>query len=82
MQLTDVLGNRLRLVATPAGTSQVFYFAKGSETGDPVGDCGPLTVTRQNSTINNITNVEGHAKLKCEGGGHKVEGSVSFSNCH
>ncbi len=82
VQLTDVTGNRLRLVITPAGTSEVFYFAKGAETGDEVGPCGPLTVTRQNSTINDVTNVEGHATLKCEGGGHKLAGTVTFSNCH
>ncbi len=82
VELTGNLGNRLRLVSTPDGASQVFYFAKGAATGDAVGACGPLVVTRQNSTINSITNVEGHATLKCEGAGHKVEGTVSFSNCH
>jgi hypothetical protein len=39
-------------------------------------------VEKQNSTINNIKNVKGRAKLKCKVEGSKVKADLKFENCH
>jgi hypothetical protein len=44
--------------------------------------CAKVTITAQNSKINNITNIEGSATLKCENQGHTATGTVAFANCH
>jgi hypothetical protein len=82
VELRDKDGNKLRLVQTPTGDGQVILMPKGSETGIDLGTCGPFQVSTQNSTINDVKNVEGRAKLECSTGGHTLKGKVSFSNCH
>lgn len=82
VELKGSNGDRLRLVQAPGGDGLVYYFKAGQPTGHPLGKCGPLSVTRQNSTINKVSNVEGSATLKCNAGGIKVSGNVSFKNCH
>ncbi|WP_428268730.1 hypothetical protein [Haliangium sp.] len=73
---------RLRLGMSPTGESIAFYLPAGSQTGDEIGKCGGLTVNQQNSTINDVRNVEGSANLDCSGAGHTVQGTVRFKNCH
>lgn len=75
-------GRKLRLVQTPTGEAGVVLFGDGKTTGEEVALCGPFTVKQQNSTINDIKNVEGEASLDCTGGGHTIKGSVAFANCH
>lgn len=74
-------GRRLRVVQTPSGAPTVFLFT-GEAVGTELGSCGSLTLVYQNSTINNIRNVKGHARLDCASGEHQVKGSVTFENCH
>jgi hypothetical protein len=66
----------------PTGEANAVLIEAGKATGPEVGACGGFIVKRQNSTINDITNVEGEATLKCQGQGHAIEGAVSFKNCH
>lgn len=74
-------GRRLRVVQTRTGTQQVLLF-DGETAGKDLGPCGSLTIERQTSTVNEITNVRGQAQLDCASNGHRVKGSVRFENCH
>ena len=64
------------------GQAEAYLFEAAAEKGTKIGACGPFTFGTQNSTINNIKNVQGDAKLDCTGAGHTVKGTVSFANCH
>ena len=75
-------GTKLRLVSQPNGKASAHLFAAGSATSIEIGACGPLSVERQNSQINDIYNVKGTATLSCTANGHSVAGSVTFENCH
>ena len=75
-------GMRLRVLATPTGESSLVVVPKGATTGVEVGTCGSLQLADQNSTVNDVKNIEGKAVLACEANGYKVSGTVSFSNCH
>lgn len=79
VDLIDAGGRTLRLVQTP--TNEPNAILLGDQTVD-FGVCGSLSVERQTSTVNDITNVMGEAKLDCEAEGHKVSGTVTFKNCH
>ncbi len=39
-------------------------------------------VERQNSRINNITNVRGHARVTCEDPELQLKADITFENCH
>lgn len=39
-------------------------------------------VERQNSRINNITNVRGHVRVACEDAELKLKADITFGNCH
>ena len=80
IELSDAAGKRLRLVANPDGTAQAILFA-GEAQGADLGKCGTIEVHPQNSKINDVTNVEGVAKISCAGE-HKLEGTLQFENCH
>jgi hypothetical protein len=80
VDLTDNSGRTLRLAQSPTNQPQAILLA-GEQVVD-VGLCGTLSVQRQSSTVNDITNVMGEAKLECETTGHTVAGTVSFKNCH
>jgi hypothetical protein len=82
IELADEGGRRLRLILNPEGTCRGALFQPGADRGAALGECGTLSMTAQSSRINSITNVKGHAALKCSGDGHQVEGSVQFENCH
>jgi hypothetical protein len=75
-------GAELRIERAPGGKALVFFHPSSGATGDRVGACGTITVTRQNSRVNNIYNVEGRVDLNCTGGKHTVVGKVTFKNCH
>lgn len=80
VDLIDNAGRTLRIVQSPTNQPQAILIA-GQQVVD-VGPCGTMALQRQNSTVNDITNVMGDATLKCEADGHTVEGAVSFKNCH
>ena len=80
VDLIDEGGRTLRIVQSPTNQPQAILIL-GSQTLD-LGTCGSLTLARQNSTVNDITNVEGSATLSCKANDHSVEGTVSFKNCH
>jgi hypothetical protein len=50
--------------------------------GKDLGACGSLEIEDQNSTVNDVKNVEGKATLDCAADGVAVKGSVTFENCH
>ena len=75
-------GAKLRVAQAPTGEAVAFVIPAGTSTGVEVGRCGSFHVSTQNSTINDVKNVEGEATLECEGSGHSIKGSFSFSNCH
>ncbi len=41
-----------------------------------------VRVKKQNSTINDVTNVKGRIKLDCKVGTSTVEANIRFENCH
>lgn len=41
-----------------------------------------IVVERQNSTINDVTNVRGHIRVACDLPDLKVNADVTFANCH
>jgi len=75
-------GMRLRIAATQTGEARLVYMPSGSSTGTDVGVCGTLAISDQNSTINDVKNVEGKATLDCATDGFTIKGELSFSNCH
>lgn len=82
VEVTGAGGRRLRVLHTPTGEAQVVLFASGAQVGTNLGLCGTLTVSDQNSTINDVKNVQGKAQLKCAADGVVIEGSLQFENCH
>jgi len=75
-------GRRVRLVQTPTGEASVVVMDAGDPTGAELGKCGPFSQSTQNSTVNDVKNVKGHAQLDCSAEGHTVKGKVAFANCH
>ena len=82
IELTDETNRRLRLFASPDGTTSAALLNGDAPTGARLGQCGTLVLEAQSSKINNITNVKGTARLSCETNGHKVSGNLEFENCH
>jgi hypothetical protein len=80
VDLIDDSGRTLRIVQTPTTQPQAIVL-DGQLVAD-LGQCGAMSLERQNSSVNEITNVMGSATLKCEAAGHAVEGTVTFKNCH
>ncbi len=80
VDLIDDKGQKLRLVQTPANKPLVLFFE--AETPLEFGQCGTMSLDRQNSTINNITNVMGNATLDCKLEKQSVSGTITFKNCH
>lgn len=66
------------LNVTLPGTTKALVFTTG-ECPSLAGD-----VQRQNSTVNNIRNVQGSVKFECKhtGGKGLVKGELTFKNCH
>ncbi len=80
VDLIDDSGRTLRLVQSTTNLPSAIVL--GGQAPVDLGSCGAMTVTRQSSTVNDITNVMGDATLKCEADGHSVVGTISFKNCH
>lgn len=82
VEVTGKSGWKLRLVQTPSGQGNVIAFGPGAATGAELGPCGTLTVDTQNSTINDVKNVQGKADLACTTDGLTLKGKLTFENCH
>lgn len=82
VDLLGAAGTKLRLIYTPAGQAQAMLFAKGAQTAQEIGICGPLVVEQQSSRINRVYNVKGEATLSCGSAATRIEGRVTFENCH
>lgn len=83
VELSATNGMRLRLGVLPTGAAGGIIMPAGEMRGVELGtECGSLSLSDQNSTVNDVKNVEGKAVLDCEGQGFKVKGEVSFENCH
>ena len=82
VEVTGASGHRLRVIHTPTGEAQVVVFAPGNAVGKDLGTCGTITVSEQNSTINDVKNVEGKASLSCQADGLALAGTLTFENCH
>ena len=80
VDLIDDKEQTLRLVQTPANKPLVILFE--GEKPLEFGECGTLSLDRQNSTINDITNVMGKATLDCKLEDRAVSGTLTFKNCH
>jgi hypothetical protein len=80
VDLIDDAGLTLRLVQSPALESSAILID-----GDNVfelGECGKMTSQRQTSSVNEVFNIEGEARLECKHEEHSVSGTISFGNCH
>ena len=82
VELTGKSGARIAIAATQTGAAHVAHFAKDADRGVEIGDCGTFQVEDQNSTVNDVKNVEGKATLDCTSGDLVIKGSVTFANCH
>ena len=80
VDLVDNGGRTLRLANSPSMKPTAILIA-GTQVVE-LGPCGTMSVQRQNSSVNEVTNVEGNATLECEAEGHSIKGTVSFKNCH
>ncbi|KIG17323.1 hypothetical protein DB30_03380 [Enhygromyxa salina] len=79
VDLIDDAGQTLRLVQSPTNEPNAILLG---DKAVEFGACGSFSVERQTSSVNDITNVMGEAKLECEAEGRKVSGTVTFKNCH
>jgi len=82
VEVTGAGGRRLRVLQTPTGEAQVVLFAPGTAVGSDLGVCGTISISDQNSTINDVKNIQGKAQLSCAADGITIEGSLAFENCH
>ena len=82
VEVTAKSGVRVRVGATPTGEAHVFVMAAGAEVGKDLGACGTFQISDQNSTVNDVKNVQGKATFDCSAEGFTVKGSFNFENCH
>jgi len=82
VEIVSKNGAKLRILQAPTGEAVAYYIPSSKSTGVQLGTCGAFSFKAQHSTVNDIKNVEGSAKLSCESAGHAVKGSFVFSNCH
>ena len=82
VEVTGAGGRKLRVLQLPTGEAKVVVFANGAAVGSDLGVCGTISVSDQNSTINDVKNVRGKAQLSCAADGITLEGSLTFENCH
>jgi hypothetical protein len=83
VDFTDGSGRRLRFVALENGSLRTFLFEPGAKTGSLIGQgCGTINVAEQNSTVNDVKNVQGTLSADCTGSGHHITATMNFKNCH
>jgi hypothetical protein len=82
VEMSAKSGIRVRVAGTATGAAHVVVMPKGAAVGKDLGACGSLEIADQNSTVNDVKNVEGKATLDCAADGVAVKGSITFENCH
>jgi hypothetical protein len=82
VEVTGKSGLRLRVASTQTGEANVVVMQPGAAVGTDLGPCGSFEISDQHSTINDVKNVAGKAKLDCVADGVTVKGSLTFENCH
>ncbi len=75
-------GWRIRFVHQPTGEAAAIVFRPDSDTGASLGTCGVMKLSVQNSTVNNVKNVEGSVDAACAADGMAIAGRLTFGNCH
>ena len=80
VELESDAGARFRFAEKADGSGDAYYFAAGAQKAKHLGACVTLTVAKQHSRVNNVTNVEGKAVVDCDD--HAVKGTITFQNCH
>ncbi len=79
----DSGGRRLRFLTDTSGSVRTFLFAPGAATGEYIGEgCGTMSLTRQNSEVNGVKNVQGSVSANCTGSGHTIVATATFESCH
>ena len=63
VEATGKDGTRLRIAATQSGQGNLMVFPPGATVGVDLGACGSFETGAQNSTVNDVKNVRGNAKL-------------------
>lgn len=87
VQLQDTKnGHILRVVKPATGDYEVLVKLPGSDkaTRFTASTCSKfdVAVSRQNSTINDIANVEGRLVVECASGANTFSAQITFANCH
>lgn len=80
VDLMDDSDRVLRLAQSPTNQTIAIWLAD-TETIE-IGPCGTMSIQRQGSRVDDITNIEGSATLECKANEHAIAGTVSFKNCH
>jgi hypothetical protein len=79
VELVTGSGQRVRASQTMGGKSQLAILPGDGET---LEGCVRVSVNPQNSTINDIKNIEGQLVASCTDTTPTVTGTVTFANCH
>ncbi len=80
VELEAESGARFRFHEKADGSGDAFYFAAGAKKGQHLGECVTLSIAKQHSTVNRVTNVMGKAVVDCAD--PAVKGTITFENCH
>jgi hypothetical protein len=80
IDLINDAGLTLRMVQSPANKPSAILIEGANVT--ELGECGQMTIGLQNSSVNEISNVQGSGTLECKNAEHSVSGTFSFENCH
>lgn len=76
----------VRVILDPKASYTLHLNVPGTDKGINLEGAGcstfDIVVERQNSSINDITNVKGHIRVACDLPDLKVNADLTFSNCH
>jgi len=79
----DKSNRRVRFLTDGSGSIRTFLFAPNAANGDFIGEsCGSITLTRQNSEVNGVKNIQGSVTANCTGSGHSIVANATFEACH
>lgn len=76
----------VRVILDPKASYTLHLNVPGTDKGINLEGAGcstfDIAVERQNSSINDITNVRGHIRVACDLPDLKVDADLTFANCH
>jgi hypothetical protein len=76
----------VRVILDPKASYTLRLNVPGTDKGINLEGAGcstfDIVVERQSSSINDITNVQGHIRVACDLPDLKVDADLTFSNCH